>query len=125
MTDFDVEITRKFLAEKRRKRQLKLDERFHQAQQDFESIIKMIIVKYRPKTIHQWGSLLDRKGFSEISDIDIAVSGLGSAEAFFSLCHDAETLTNLPLDIVELERIEPEFHGLITEHGRKVYEYSE
>ena len=122
MADFDIAATRRFLADKRRKRERLLNKRFEQALRDFNSIIQTITSKYDPDVIYQWGSLLNRGAFSEISDIDIAVAGLKSAESFFSLCHDAEELTDFPLDVVEIERIEPEFKELIIEYGKKVYE---
>ena len=122
MTDFDIQAARRSLAKRRLKRKLALDERFEDATRDFEQIIKMIIKQYNPGAIYQWGSLLNRDAFSEISDIDVAVQGIKSAENFFSLCRDAEELTDFPLDIVELEKIEPEFKDLILDYGRKVYE---
>lgn len=52
----------------------------------------MIIEKYSPLKIMQWGSLLNRDLFTEISDIDIAVEGIASAEQYFKLLKDAESL---------------------------------
>jgi len=43
-----------------------------------------------------------------MSDIDIAVAGLATVEDFFALLADAMAMTTFPLDIVELERVEPE-----------------
>ena len=88
-------------------------------------IFRMIRQKYNPKKIYQWGSLLDRAKFQEISDIDIAVEGLLSVEDLFALLGDAEKLSDFPLDIVELERIHPLRAKSIRERGRLVYERSE
>lgn len=49
----------------------------------------MIIEHFNPVRIYQWGSLLDKKMFTDYSDIDIALEGIGSIE-----------------DIIELEKIE-------------------
>lgn len=81
----------------------------------------MIQAGFRPVRIWQWGSLLDRSRFSEVSDIDIAVEGLGLADRFFAVVEKAEGLTDPPLDIAELERLEPEFAHLITTRGRTVH----
>jgi len=40
----------------------------------------MIVREYKPLRIYQWGSLLEDRHFSEISDIDIAVEGITDAE---------------------------------------------
>lgn len=76
---------------------------------------------YDPLRIWQWGSLLDRKRFSEISDIDIAVEGIEDTATFFELYGKALSLTTLPLDLVELERIEPLHAASIRERGRLVH----
>jgi predicted nucleotidyltransferase len=104
----------------RRERQKALDERFQAAWAGFRSVVSMIEAEFKPARIWQWGSLLDRPRFSEISDIDIGVEGLGSADRFFRLVEKAGALTRMPLDIVELERLEPEFANLVRTRGRIV-----
>lgn len=103
-------------------RQARLDDRFERAWQDCRAIIALIIEKYHPVRLYQWGSLLDRQKFSEISDIDLAVEGLESPEQFFALYGDAETLTDFPLDLVELEHVDPLHQTSIRRKGRLVYE---
>ena len=110
-----------FLERRERARQRGLDERFAVAEGDFNQILQLIVSEFKPLRVWQWGSLLDRASFTEVSDIDVAVEGMGSAEAFFSLWTRARKLTDLPLDIVEMERIEPEFADLIRRHGRLVH----
>ena len=92
------------------------------AQQDFERIKARIIEKYRPVRIWQWGSLLDPHRFDETSDIDLAVEGVTDATTWFALLGDAMMLTRFSLDVVQLERMEPEFAATIREKGRIVYE---
>jgi predicted nucleotidyltransferase len=110
-----------FLQRREVARQRKLDARFDAAWADFDQIVEMIVREFAPLRIWQWGSLLDRRHFSARSDIDIAVEGLGRAERLFELYARAEVLTVFPLHIVELERIEAEYAGLIRNAGRLVH----
>jgi predicted nucleotidyltransferase len=121
----EKEAIRNFLIDKENKRQSRLDERYQTAIKDTANIIRMILEHFEPVRIYQWGSLLDRKKFQEISDIDIAVEGLSSTEELFRLYGEAEKMTDLPLDIVELERIHPAHAASIRSHGRLAYERSE
>ena len=85
-------------------------------------IIQRIIQIGNPAHIYQWGSLLSPKQFREYSDIDIAVEGVLSSDLFFKILAEAERLTSFPVDIVQLEKIEPEFSAEIRASGRLVYE---
>ena len=110
-----------FLQRREAARQRELDARFQAAWADFDRIVAMIVREFQPLRIWQWGSLLHRRHFSARSDIDVAVEGLGPAERLFRLYARAEELTELPLHIVELERIEPEYARLIRTSGRLVH----
>ena len=109
-----------FLERREAERQKSLDDRFRAAWAGFRSVVSMIEADFDLVRVWQWGSLLDRSRFSEISDIDIAVEGLGAADRFFRLVEKAEALTDFSLDIVELERLEPEFAHLIRTRGKIV-----
>jgi predicted nucleotidyltransferase len=65
---------------------------------------------------------LDRRRFWERSDIDLAIEGITDPAAFFALYGEADRLTSFPLDLVALERVEPEFAEMIRSTGRVVYE---
>ncbi len=119
--DFDYESAREFQRRKEQARQQRLDSRFERACKDFVAITEMIWRKYKPRAIYQWGSLLDRQQFSEISDIDVALEGTLSAETYSALLGEAEAMTELPLDIVELGRIHPAYAEGIRTRGRRVY----
>lgn len=95
-----------------------------EAAADAGHIVRLIVDRYRPVRIVQWGSVLEARRFRPYSDIDLAVEGVTDAERFFALLHDASTQTRFPLDIVQLERVEPEFRELILEKGKVVYERS-
>lgn len=122
MKKFDYNKARQFLEKKEKDRENLLNERYNQACEDFQKIIRKIIQSYNPKRIFQWGSLLDRKHFSEISDIDIAIEGITSAEEIFKLYGDIMNMTDFSIDLIQLEKIEPEFAELIKEKGKVVYE---
>lgn len=116
----DHSKTLDFLRRRERVRQERLDARFRDASRDFDRIVSYIVAKHRPKRIWQWGSLLERRKFSDVSDLDIAIEGLGSAAELFEIVARAEELTDFPLDIVEMEKIAPEFRDLIKRKGRLV-----
>lgn len=104
-------------------REKQLDKLYLKAVCDFNAIVEMIKKKYSPSRIVQWGSLLNRHLFNEISDIDIAIEGVESAERFFALLKDAETLTDFSLDIVRLEKIDPVHKESIEKKGKVVYDH--
>lgn len=93
-----------------------------QACRDAAKIIRYIASNYRPTRLFQWGSLLDVSHFREYSDIDIALEGILMPADFFQILKDAQRLTTFPVDIVQLETIEPEFASSIREYGKLVYE---
>lgn len=122
VSGINIEAARDFQKRKRQRRQSALDTKYQKAQDDFRKIVDLIIEKHKPKRIYQWGSLLNKHRFSEISDIDIAVEGLPNAQSFFNLLSDAENLTDMPLDIIEMESIH-EFHReMILKRGVLIYE---
>ena len=120
--DIDLDAVRAFLDKKDERRRALLDERFDAAHADFDSIVARILERHSPRRIYQWGSLLDRAKFTEISDIDVAVEGLEGPEAYFALLGDVMNMSNFPLDIVELEKVGPGNARYIRENGRLVYE---
>lgn len=92
------------------------------ARHDFECIVDMIIKKYKPHRIYQWGSLLKDRHFRPYSDIDIAIEGTFSADAFFAMYGEAEAMTSFSLDLVDMNHIEPEFADIIRMKGRLIYD---
>ena len=103
-------------------RSRRVQRRLVQARKDFERIVQHIAETYKPLRIYQWGSLVDSDHFSERSDIDIALEGITDAETFFSILADAERLTELPVDVVQMETIHPAYAESIRARGRIVYE---
>lgn len=93
-----------------------------EAQRDAEAIVEMIIRRFEPRRLVQWGSVLQGDQFREYSDIDIAIEGITDPETFFEILDAAESMTRFPVDIVQLEHLEPAYRDLIMEKGRVVYE---
>ena len=125
--DFGVDLdqVRAFLADKERRRRARVDERFERATRDARAIVSEIVVQVNPRRIYQWGSLLDRKRFSEISDLDIAVEGLNGPAEFFQVLGIAMNGTALPVDVVELEKVPADIAERIRERGALVHERSD
>ncbi|MGA2545360.1 MAG: nucleotidyltransferase domain-containing protein [Rectinemataceae bacterium] len=122
--DIDLNAVRAFLATKEERRRVALDLRFERARTDFDAIVERIVARHSPRRVYQWGSLLDRNKFSELSDIDVAVEGLDGPEEFFALLGDVMQISEFPLDIVELEKVGSENADYIRKTGRLVYERS-
>jgi predicted nucleotidyltransferase len=111
-----------FIRKKLEKERIENHRRFEKAWQDFHRITALIIEKYKPNRIYQWGSLLNERHFSAISDIDIAIEGITDAETYFQMIGDADRLTDFPIDIVQLEKIDPIHARSIRTKGKLIYE---
>lgn len=118
----NIEKARDFLKRKEQRRKEYLQERYKKAQSEFHNILTLIIEKYNPKRIYQWGSLLYPERFSEISDIDIAVEGIDNYETFSRMYGETEQLSSLPLDLIEIDKIHPLQADSIRKQGKVVYE---
>ena len=118
---FDIDAAKKFQQNKLKRQQEALDLRFKEATRDFNAICQMIIRDFQPTAIYQWGSLLDRKKFSGISDIDIALEGITDAQEYFTLLRRADDMTQFPVDILQLEKIHPLHKEMIVTSGVQIY----
>jgi len=122
VSEINILEVRNFQVSKYNRKLENLQMLYKKAFNDFEKIVQLIIEKYNPKRIYQWGSLLNKEHFSEISDIDIAVEGLPCAETYFNLLNDVENMTDFPLDIVEIENIHALHKNMILKKGKLIYE---
>lgn len=120
----NINKARQNLIKRQNIRQEKLNILFEKANDDFNKIITMIKVRYKPQKIVQWGSLLDKTLFTEVSDIDIAIQGIDTAEQYFALLKDAEKLTDFPIDLIQLEKTNPLHRESILKNGKIIYERS-
>ncbi len=62
------------------------------------------------------------KRFRDYSDIDIAVEGIADAETFFGMLGAAQAMTEFDLDLVQIEKVAPEYAEDIRKHGKIAYE---
>jgi len=121
-TEKEARTIRAFVRARKNRKRLELAARLEEARRDFDTVVAMIVKEYKPLRIYQWGSLLEDRHFSEISDIDIAVEGITDAEALSGLRAEAEQLTRFPLDIVAIEHVHPAYADHIHRRGRIVHE---
>ena len=117
-----ISVARAFLADRAERRRERLEERHAQATRDARAIVSEIAAQVNPRRIYQWGSLLDRNRFSEISDLDIAVEGLNGSAEFFQVLGIAMNATVLPVDVVELEKLPADVAESIRTRGALVHE---
>jgi predicted nucleotidyltransferase len=118
----DLEAVRATRRRKEERRSAILDARFAQATADLGRIVERIVDRHDPLRIWQWGSLLDRRRFTEISDIDIAVEGVDTPEAWFALLGDVMAISGFPLDLVDLGHIQGDNADYIRRTGKVLYE---
>lgn len=110
------------LRRREQRRQHALDLRFAQMNREAETLVQLIADRYRPRRILRWGSLLDRRRFSENSDIDIAVEGIDDVAVWHDLQQFALMEAESALDLVRLESIEPEYAESICVNGSVVFQ---
>jgi predicted nucleotidyltransferase len=121
-SDKNLTAIRQFVKKKYKKKSDRIEILYQQANRDFKQIIDLIIIKFNPKRIYQWGSLLNRKHFNESSDIDIAVEGIDSAKKFFDMLGEAQDMTDFSIDLVDIDKIHPLHAESIRRKGKVVYE---
>lgn len=116
------EETARFLAARRERRSRHLRELEQRANEDARRIIEFLIERYHPTRVYQWGSLLKPGEFREWSDIDVALEGLTDPLDGLRAADDAASMTDFPVDVVELDRIDPRHASTIREEGRLVHD---
>jgi predicted nucleotidyltransferase len=121
-TEVEAETIRAFVRARKRQKKHDLAERLLAARRDFNTIVSTVARTYHPVRIYQWGSLVDDRHFSEMSDIDIAIEGITDPALLADLHRTAEELTQFPLDIVAIEHVHPAYADYIRRRGRIVYE---
>ena len=122
----DIAAAARWVARHRERRRERLRHRLQTAQRDAGRIISALAEEYRPRRIYQWGSLVHTERFSEISDIDIAIEGMDCDERVVArMRSQAELMTDLPVDLVVMERLEQGRANLIRRFGRVAWEHGD
>ena len=121
-TEAEAETIRAYVRASRSHKRLELAARLLAARRDCDEIVQAVAREYKPTRIYQWGSLVDERHFSEMSDIDIALEGITDPATLSALRGAAEKLTRFPLDIVAIEHVHPAYADHIRRRGRVVYE---
>ena len=104
-----VEAARRRLRDRDQARQKRFRAMWTRAEADSRAIIDMIVRDYLPTRVYQWGSVLRPERFRDYSDIDIAVEGVFGA---------AQAMTTFDLDLVQIEKIVPEYAEEIRDYGK-------
>ena len=114
----DSAAAARWLVDRQARRHEALRRRLQSAQKDAARIIATIATECRPRRIYQWGSLVHTERFSEISDIDIAVEGMNCDEHLLAtIWSRADEMTDLHVDLVVMERLDPGRADLIRRFG--------
>ncbi len=120
--DVDVRAAAKRYAERRLRRREAAQERLSRAQSAAAQLVGYITTMWQPRAVYLWGSLVHTERFSEMSDIDIAIEGFPAGEPELARIRDvADRLTDIPLDLVVLERLDPGRAELIKRFGKRVW----
>lgn len=119
---FDIQAAKRHLHQRDVQRREYLNRLEKQAKQDADRIIKMLIERFSPLRIYQWGSLLKTASFREWSDIDIAIEGLANPLTGLEAADAAKQMTEFSVDIIEIEHTYPMHAKTIRAEGKLVYE---
>jgi predicted nucleotidyltransferase len=119
---FDIQAAKKTIQQRALERRRHLNSLAELAMSDAERITAMLIERFNPLRIYQWGSLLTPSCFREWSDIDFAVEGLEDPLAGLRAADEASRMTDFSVDLVEMERIHLRNAESIRKQGKLIYE---
>jgi len=100
-------------------------ENFHrrlesEAKNELQQIVSLLAERYGARRIFLFGSL-KTGGFTETSDIDLAVEGI-KAEHFFTALAQVNRVSRFAVDLKPLEDLEPYFRSRVYLEGELIYE---
>jgi len=119
---FDMEAARRNYHERTLSRGHRLHKLWQRARDEADRAVEIVVEKYHPSRVVQWGSILRPDLFTEVSDIDLAVEGIDNAETWSRLERDVASEVTFPLDLVRFERIHGEHQKQILSRGFVRYE---
>ena len=119
---FDIPAARENWRKRVDERTRQRRELWEKARTEADRAIALIIERYKPRRVIQWGSVLRPERFTEISDIDIAVEGVTDPETWNRLETDVLAVVSFPLHLIPFEQVIPIHQQDILSRGRVVYE---
>jgi predicted nucleotidyltransferase len=121
-SEADTETITTFVRTRVREREAARAELLAKARADCDAVVARISRDVGPERIYVWGSLVQTRHFSELSDIDIAVEGAPDATRLYEVAAETQRMTDFDLDIVRIESIHPAYADFVRRRGRVVYE---
>lgn len=109
-----------FLTAREEQRRDATAELLARARQDFARIVALIVERYQPREVWQWGSLLYPQTFGKDSDIDIGLLGV-AVQDHMAIQRETEGTAYLPLHIARVGKMGPRTRDLIYSWGRRVF----
>jgi len=119
---FDIQAARENWKKRIDNRTRQRRELWEKANAEADRAIALIIERYQPKRVIQWGSVLRPERFTEISDIDIAVEGITDPETWSHLERDVLAIVSFPLHLIPFGQVIPVHQQDILSRGRVIYE---
>lgn len=119
---FDIQAARENWRKRVDERNRQRRELWERAKTEADCAVALIIERYEPRRVIQWGSVLRPERFTEISDIDIAVEGITDPETWSRLETDVLAVVSFPLHLIPFEQVIPVHQQDILARGRVVYE---
>lgn len=119
---FDIQAARENWRKRVDERNQQRRELWERAKTEADCAVALIIERYEPRRVIQWGSVLRPERFTEISDIDIAVEGITDPETWSRLETDVLAVVSFPLHLIPFEQVIPVHQQDILARGRVVYE---
>ena len=90
-----------------------------QARQDLQPVVEILVDEYKVKKIVLFGSLA-KGGFSQESDIDLAVEGIAPSD-YFPVLAKINSVSERWIDLKPLEALDPHFLKRVLQTGETLY----
>ena len=119
---FDIQAARENWRKRVDERDRQRRKLWEKAKAEADHAVALIIERYKPRRVIQWGSVLRPERFTEISDIDIAVEGVTDPATWSQLERDVLAIVSFPLHLIPFEHVIPVHQQDILSRGRVVYE---
>ncbi len=119
---FNIQAARENWRKRVDERNRRCRELWEKANAEADRAVALIIERYEPRRVIQWGSVLRPERFTEISDIDIAVEGITDPETLSRLETDVLAIVSFPLHLIPFEQVILVYQQDILSRGRVIYD---